>query len=537
MCHGHCQSALFGHENSGILAPRIAFTLYEKTEFAQNYPVKYAFDQYVLDASRLQLTREDVPIATEPQVFALLRHLIENRDRVVSKDEIFSIIWKGRIVSDAALSSRVKAVRAAIGDDGARQALVRTVHGHGFQFVGTVEETPDKTGSAAVLSQPSIAIMATAMLHPTDAQRTFGEGLEDDISAAIGRVGTIYVARCSGQNDAKQAAEELGVRYVLSLKLRFAGNAFRLNASLLHAGRQAEVWADRFEGQLDNPFEAQDLVVAAILGRLVPNIMMVEVQRALAEADLSDAYHELLRATPLCMRMDADDNRQAVVHLRRALVSDPEHALSHAMLAWCLGQQAMSDWAPDGPAALAEAMEHGKSALDLAPRDALVLTFVATAEVAAGQHTAARHHLESALALDPSLAWAWAMLGAVETFAGNMNEAVANYERALRLSPHDPMRFSYYFGIGAARYGLGEYEDALSLLEQGYIEAPGSTWAPRLILACAAELNLTDRMHTMAAKVRSVRPDATAEKLVAASVVKDQAYRDRMLSSFRKAGF
>ncbi len=498
--------------------------------------MKFAFDQYVLDASRLQLTRDEAPVPTEPQVFALLRHLVENRERVVSKDEIFSVIWKDRIVSDAALSSRIKAVRAAIGDDGARQGLVRTVHGHGFQFIGTVEELHDNTGSKSVLLQPSIAIMATSIVQPTDAQQAFGEGLEDDISAAIGRVGTIYVARSAGERDAKQAAEELGVRYVLGLKLRFAGNAFRLNASLLHAGRQAEVWADRFEGQLDDPFEAQDQVVAAILGRLVPNIMMVEVQRALSEADATDAYHELLRATPHCMRMDADDNRQAVVHLRRALDGDPEHALSHAMLAWCLGQQAMSDWAPDGPAALAEAMEHGKSALNLAPRDALVLTFVATAEVAAGQHVAARHHLESALQLDPSLAWAWAMLGAEETFSGNMHEAVANYERALRLSPHDPMRFSYYFGIGAARYGLGEYEDALPMLEQGYIEAPGSTWAPRLILACAAELGLTEKVRDMAAVVLSLRPDATAENLVAASVVRDQAYRDRMLNSFRKAG-
>jgi adenylate cyclase len=237
------------------------------------------------------------------------------------------------------------------------------------------------------------------------------------------------------------------------------------------------------------------------------------------------------------MRMDANDNRQAIVHLRRALVADPEHALSHAMLAWSLGQQAMSDWAPDGDAALHEAMEHGKRALNLAPRDALVLTFVATAEVAAGQHVAARHHLESALELDPSLAWAWAMLGAEETFTGNMDEAVANYERALRLSPHDPMRFSYYFGIGAARYGLGEYEDALPMLEQGYIEAPGSTWAPRLIMACAAELGLTEKMRNMADVVRDLKPDATAEYLVNSSVVRDRAYRDRMLQSFRKAGF
>lgn len=503
----------------------------------QNPFVELLFDTCVFDLNRLQLMRDGQAVPTEPQVFSLLRHLIENRDRVVSKDELFEVIWKDRIVSDAALSSRIKAARAAIGDDGTRQTLVRTIHGRGFQFIGDVKERSDVAIQSSVLAQPSIAILPTTMVRPTDAQRAFGEGLEDDVSAAIGKVGTIYVARCTGDIDIKQAAEELSVRYVLALKLRFSGDAFRLNTSLLQAGRQAEVWADRFDGKLDDPFAAQDRVVSAILGRLVPNIMMVEVQRAMSEASATDAYHELLRATPLCMSMDAMDNRQAVVHLERALRADPDHALSHAMLAWSLGQQALSEWAPDKAAAYARAKEHGTRALNMAPQDALVLTFVASSEVASGQHVAARHHLETALELDPSLAWAWAMLGAQETYSGRLNEAVANYQRALRLSPHDPMRFSYYFGIGAARYGLGEYADALPMLEQGYIEAPGSTWAPRLIMACAAELGLTERMQETAAIVRALKPHSSAQELVDSAPIRDQAYRERLAASFRKAGF
>lgn len=506
-------------------------------ENGQNLGVELLFDQCVFDLNRLQLMRDGQAVPIEPQVFSLLRYLIDNRDRVVSKDELFEVIWKDRIVSDAALSSRIKAVRAAIGDDGTRQALVRTIHRRGFQFIGSVEERSDRAVPSKALAQPSIAIMPTTMVGPTDVQRAFGEGLEDDVSAAIGKVGTIYVARHTGGLDVKQVAEELSVRYVLALKLRFSGDAFRLNASLLEAGRQAEVWADRFDGTLDDPFAAQDQVVSAILGRLVPNIMMVEVQRAMSEASATDAYHELLRATPLCMSMDANDNRQAVVHLEQALAADPVHALSHAMMAWSLGQQALSEWAPDKAAAYARAKEHGKRALNLAPQDALVLTFVASAEVAAGQHVAARHHLETALELDPSLAWAWAMLGAQETYSGRLNKAVENYQRALRLSPHDPMRFSYYFGIGAARYGLGEYEDALPALEQGYIEAPGSTWAPRLIMACAAELGITSRMVETATIVRALKPHASAEELVDSAPIRDQDYRDRLTASFKKAGF
>ena len=99
------------------------------------------------------------------------------------------------------------------------------------------------------------------------------------------------------------------------------------------------------------------------------------------------------------------------------------------------------------------------------------------------------------------------------------------------------MRFSYYFGIGAARYGLGEYEDALPMLEQGYIEAPGSTWAPRLIMACAAELGIDSRMRETAAIVRALKPQASAEDLVDSAPIRDQGYRDRLTASFKKAGF
>lgn len=490
-----------------------------------------------MDVKGLQLLQDGAKVPTEPQVFALLRHLVENRDRVVSRDEIFEVIWKGRIVSDAAISSRIKAVRAAIGDDGGRQALIRTVHGLGFQFIGELDHGTAPANAPNVAARPSLGILPTLMMTPTDDQRMFGEGLEDDISAAIGRVGTIYVARQTGPSDPKTASEQLGVRYILSLKLRFSGNAFRLNASLLNGARSEEVWADRFDGQLDDPFTAQDQVVAAVLGRLVPNIMMVEVQRAASESGITDAYHELLRATPLCMSMDANSNRQAVIHLERALEAEPGHSLSRAMLSWCLGQQALSEWAPDKSAAFAAAMRHGQQALTEAPLDALVLTFVASAEVASGEHIAARHHLETALDLDPSLAWAWAMLGALETYWGNLQNAIENYERALRLSPHDPMRFSYYFGIGAAKYGTGNYVEALPMLEQGYIEAPGSTWAPRLIMATAAELGHETRMKEMAKVVRALTPNSNAEQLMDSAPIRDPGYRELLTSSFRKAGF
>lgn len=475
----------------------------------------------------------------EPQVFAILRLLIENHERVVTKDEIFDIVWKDRAVSDAALSSGIKVARAAVGDDGARQEVIRTVHGRGFHFVAdiTIASAEIPSVQPRAHTRPSLAVLPFQMLAPDAAQRAFGEGLEHDITTALGRIRALYLAANHGEADPRRVAVDLGVRYLLSVRLRFAGDAFRLSAALLDAEHMEEVWADTFSGTIDDTFLAQDRVTAAVMGALVPTIIEVEIGRAARQsAAPQTAYDAFLRAIPLCLTSHRAQNAEAVAHLKAALDRDTDYAHAHALLSWCYGQQLTYQWTEDPAAARDMSRDHAAIALRLATSDSLVLTFVANAETAARNHDAAEYHVRKALEFEPSSAWAWSRLGYVHLFRGESEPALEAFERALFLSPHDPMRHSVFFGLGATHFCRTDYATALRWLDQSMIENPDRVWIHRLVAACAAEIGDADRARASVAILRQSQPDATAESLATAIPITDDAFRARLLSSYKKAG-
>lgn len=503
--------------------------------------MQYTFDHFALDTRRLTLTRDGAPLPVEPQVFALLQYLIENRDRVVLRDEIFQVIWQDRAVSDAALSSRIKSARAALGDSGSRQSFVRTAHGRGFQFVAPVR-VEDTAPNGAVqppsmmLSRPRLALLPVAMLNPSPEHQAFGEGLAHDIETGLSRVRALYVAHNPSEPDPRRVASDLGVGYLVSIRMRFVGDSYRLTASLLRAEQMEEVWADQFSGQIEDPFTAQDRLTSAVLGALVPNIMLVEICRAVSQAAPEGAYATLLRAIPLCWSGAKDDNMQATEHLESAIRSDPDHAMSHALLSWCMAQRYLYRWGDDPDAAHDVARDHWTRALVLAPMDTLVLTFVGGAQSTARHYAEARHNLEKALELDPHFAWAWGMLGFVYAYTGASEQGLDAFERAFRASPHDPIRASYFFGFGHCHYALGDFRTALTFFEKVLIENPRSFWGPRMIAACAAELGDVEKVAWAVSDIRVKTPEATAAWIAKNAFCVENGLRARLQSSLEKAG-
>ena len=162
----------------------------------------YRFEDYCLDARRAELRRGDVQVHLEPQVFDVLLYLVRHRDRVVSKEELLTAVWAGRVVSESTLSSRLTAVRHAVGDSGERQRVIRTVHRKGFRFVGTVHEddteSDQETGRAEAINEigfensnfaaaprafhnsPSIAILRFANLSTDSALTRLIDGVVED---------------------------------------------------------------------------------------------------------------------------------------------------------------------------------------------------------------------------------------------------------------------------------------------------------------------------------------------------------------------
>jgi DNA-binding winged helix-turn-helix (wHTH) protein len=180
--------------------------------------VLFSFNDFTLDIGRRELRRGAAQIALEPQVFDLLVYLIENRDRVVSRDDLIASVWGGRVVSESTLASRICAARRALGDSGEAQRLIKTVQRKGVRFVGEARQIEDalrasrtsQTALLAVRTRSSVAVLPLADLSGGAEQDYFAEGVTEEIIIAL-------------SVDAKDVARELGVRYVLSGSVRLVG--------------------------------------------------------------------------------------------------------------------------------------------------------------------------------------------------------------------------------------------------------------------------------------------------------------------------
>jgi TolB-like protein len=238
----------------------------------------FAFGEHVLDVERRELRRGGDPVAVEPQVFDLIVYLVQNRDRVVTKDELLDAVWGGRIVSESALTTRINAVRRAVGDSGEAQAVIRTIQRRGFRFIAEVrdEGAPMRDAPAleaaalALPDKPSIAVLPFLNLSGDPDQEYFADGMIEEIITALSRIRWLFViARNSsftykGQAiDVKQVGRELGVRYLLEGSVRKASGRVRIAAQLIEAETGRHVWADRFDGALEDVFELQDEVASS----------------------------------------------------------------------------------------------------------------------------------------------------------------------------------------------------------------------------------------------------------------------------------
>ena len=268
--------------------------------------VLFLFNNYMLDCQRRELRAGDVLVALEPQVFDLLVYLIENRDRVVSKDDLIASVWAGRIVSESTLTSRINAVRRAIGDTGEKQSCIRTFARKGFRFVALVEATDTagqmagvEAGPALALPQkPSIAVLPFSNMSGDAADDSFADVVTEEIITALSRVRWFFViargsafAYKSRDIDPNDIARELGVRYILMGSVRRAGDRIRVTAKLIDGSNGSRVWARSYDRALSDIFSVQDDITQTIVGGIEPELGRAERERArVKHRDSIDAW-------------------------------------------------------------------------------------------------------------------------------------------------------------------------------------------------------------------------------------------------------
>jgi TolB-like protein len=311
--------------------------------------LRYTFENCTFDTDRRELYRGADVITVAPQVFDLLNYLIRNREHVVSKDDLINDIWKGRIVSDSALTTRMNVARSVIGDSGDEQRLIKTLPRKGFRFVGPVREAQnglaaialnrrlpvDEAEPLALPDKPSIAVLPFQNMSGDPDQDYFADGMVDEITTALSRFKSLFViARNSSFTykgravDIKQVGRELGVRYVLEGSVRKAAGKVRITGQLIDAITGAHLWADRFEGDLSDVFALQDEVTVNVVSAIQPKLLQTEIDLAARRPNNLSAYDLCLRAFLHLYSWTRGGSAEALRLASRALEIDPRYGLA-----------------------------------------------------------------------------------------------------------------------------------------------------------------------------------------------------------------
>jgi TolB-like protein len=514
--------------------------------------VEFLFSDQRLDTDRRELRRGAQAVAVEPQVFDLLVYLVENRDRVVSKDDLLSSIWGGRIVSDSTLTSRINAARKAVGDNGEEQKLIRTIARKGFRFVGDVRgpaaAPAEKRGAPpgpALLppDRPAIAVLPFTNMTDDPAQDYFSDGISEDIITALSRLRWFFViARNSSfiykgkAVHLKQIADELGVGYVVEGSVRKVGERVRITAQLNDAATGSHIWAQRYDRDLADVFAVQDEITEAIVAAIEPQLYAAENFRARRKPpDSMDAWDLVMRALSHYWRVTRQDNVVAQALLEKAAAIDPDYGQALGVLATSHTFSAHMGW------------EDMASAMPIAERAAAVAILSDSedpwAHLALGNvYLFARRfddslaELEWALRLNPNFSLAQGYYGLTLAYCGRWEEAAAAAQRALRLSPHDPLA-AVYCGIAAYAQFVGRnYDEAIRLAREGVRQRADFVGAHRVLTAAAGMAGRSDIAKTALQELRRAQPNISLGWIAGQMPIQHNAEREHYLEGFRRAG-
>ncbi|MET4631651.1 TolB-like protein/tetratricopeptide (TPR) repeat protein [Bradyrhizobium sp. I1.8.5] len=516
--------------------------------------MRFLFEDYALDTGRRELQRATDVVVVAPQVFDLLEYLIRNRERVVSKDDLINAIWKGRIVSDAALTTRLNAARSAIGDTGEKQQLIKTLPRKGFRFVGAVQEARrpanetvgpvERTGDTP--PRLSIVVLPFANLSGDREQDYFVDGVTESLTTDLSRIsGSFVIARNSAVSykgravDARQVGRELNVRYVLEGSVQRSGNRLRMNVQLIDAQSGQHLWADRFEKPVGDLFDMQDEIVSRLAGTLGAQLIEAEARRA--ELTLHpDAMDLCFQGRAWLMKgISLECVTQARGFFERSLEFDPgnvEAMIGLANVDTVVGGSFTTD---DGPARLAAAEAIVNKVLSIRPNSASAHMARGWVQTFTNRAAQGIREFELALALAPNLVHAHAALGFAKSYIGRAAETEGHILEALRLSPRDVFAYQWACFAGVAKLLLGSDVEGVSWLRRS-TEANRNFHLAHISLAAALALTgALDEARTAARTGLALNSGFTIRRLLAAQQSDNPIYLaglQRLCEGWRLAG-
>ncbi|MGA7012052.1 MAG: winged helix-turn-helix domain-containing tetratricopeptide repeat protein, partial [Pseudolabrys sp.] len=479
--------------------------------------MQFFFGNHMLDENRRELLCGADPIAVEPQVFDLLIYLVQNRDHVVSKNDLIEAVWGGRVVSDSTLTSRINAARKAIGDSGLEQKFIRTIARKGLRFVGDVRLQPlgiepspvsprpqadigDSLRAALPLpDRPAIAVLPFVNMSDESEQEYFSDGISEDIITALSKLRWFFViARNSSFTykgkavHLKQIGEELGVGYVVEGSVRKEGERVRITAQLNDVTTGSHIWAERYDRNIADVFAVQDEITEAIVGAIEPQLYAAENFRAQRKApDSMDAWDLVMRGLSHYWRLTRQDNMVAQALLEKATAIDPNYGQALGVLAASHTFGAHMGWS-DMAASVLLAERAAMAAIRADSEDPWAHHALGNVHLFTRRFDDSLAEFELALQLNPNFSLAQAYYGLTLSYCGRWQDADLAARRALRLSPRDPFSALHY-GIAAyAQFNGHNYEDAMRLAREAIRQRGDFVGGHRVLTAAAGMAGQVD---------------------------------------------
>jgi adenylate cyclase len=420
--------------------------------------------------------------------------------------------------------------------------IARPIGVHRVQISELAAPAVTKSGVVTSSSRPSIAVLPFVNMSGDPEQEYFADGIVEEIITALSHMRWLSViARNSsftykGRNvDVKQVGRELGVRYVLEGSVRKAGNRVRITGQLIEAATQHHIWADRFEGSLEDVFALQDRVTESVVGAIEPSLRKAEILRGRAKpTENLDAYDCYLRAVAALYELTLEGHEVAETYLKRAIELDPHYASAKARYAYSLIFRRVQGWArpEDGATALAIARE----ALSEGGDDPLVLARVAmTLTYFARDNEQAVVLADRAIDLDPNSAEVLIMSAWVHCFnCVDPDKSIDQFTRAMRLSPRDPDTGRACAGLAFANLIAARDEEGLRWSQRALNEVPHLTVAHRAQILALVRMKRIDEARDTARRMMEIDPDFTITTRM--PPYRDPIFRKELHAALQKLG-
>ena len=405
-------------------------------------------------------------------------------------------------------------------------------------------QIPSSAGEPPALElpdKPSIAVLPFESTGADSEQDYFADGLVEDIITALSRFKSLFViARNSSftykgkTTDIRQVGRELGVRYVLEGSVRRADQRLRITGQLIDASTGVRLWAEKFDGPMEDVFELQDKVASSVAGVIDPLLLDTEIQRALEQPTSNlTAYHFYLRSLPLIRAWSPEANLEAIALLERAVECDPRYGMALASLALCHAHNLLNGWVKDAAAERELTIIWARRALEAAPDDPSTVTSAAGALMDTGENIETLKRLvDGALTRNPSHAFGWLWSGWMRTVSGESDLAITHFETSLRLDPRATRKAFHLTGIGMCHFFESRFGEARRILEISFDELPSYSLTAWFLAATYTKMGRLDEAREFA-KRQGIAPGGAW--LVIGQLLGTAAHRDMALSALRLA--